>query len=111
MSNCADLMDPREAASGVKNVCVNKPFGRSGSSKKSVCSHCFLAANLGKKNQAMKSSCDKNKGKILICMLSVNVIQMSCLRSDALLTILGYFTIPYVKSPSDYNVLEQKKVF
>lgn len=83
MSNCADLMDPREAASGVENVHVNKPFGRSGSLKLLVCSHCLLAANLGKQNQAVQSCCDKNNGKILICLLSVNVTQMSCLWSQS----------------------------
>lgn len=63
-------MDPREAALGVENVRVNKPFGRSGSLKLSVYSHCFLAANLGKQNQALQSCCDKNNSKILIsCFL------------------------------------------
>ena len=79
MSNCADPVYPREAASGVENVYVNKPFGRSGSLKPLVCSHCLLAANLDKQNQALQSCCDKNNCKILICLLSVNVTQMSCL--------------------------------
>ena len=51
MSDCADPMDPREAASDVENVYVNKPFGRSGSLKPVVCSHCLLAANLDKQTK------------------------------------------------------------
>lgn len=121
MSNCADLMDPGRQHQMWKMCVSKKPFERSGSLKLLVCSHCLLAANLGKQNQALQSCCDKNNCKNLICLLSVNVTQMSCLWSQRSSHSPGLFpctqhfllhdSITLCYSPSDWNVLECKKGF